>query len=166
VHKRKTEKQTTELKRKEIFWFIGTALFVLILSFLLFGIDGLKSESYTDINIHDTYFVIANFHFILLLAILIFFGVYLLRMLRRNFKNLIANLIFMISGLLSIWVIIGMISIVNSYIGITETTKYNLFVTKNIFDSVTSILYLAKIIIVGLIIYSGFKTRLNYKRTE
>ncbi|RMB56034.1 hypothetical protein EAX61_16305 [Dokdonia sinensis] len=154
------------MKRKEIFWLIGTAIFVLILNFSLFGVNGFKAESVTDINIHDTYFVIANFHFILLLSVLIFFSVYLLRMLRRNFKNLTVNLIFMICGILSIWVLTGIISIVSSYIGVTETTEYNLPVTNTMFDNVSKLLYLILIIIVILIAYSGFKTGLNYRKAE
>jgi heme/copper-type cytochrome/quinol oxidase subunit 1 len=139
---------------------------VLILNFSLFGVNGFKAESVTDINVHDTYFVIANFHFILLLSVLIFFSVYLLRMLRRNFKNLTVNLIFIFCGLLSIWVLTGIISIVNSYIGVTETTEYNLPVTNNMFDNVSILLYLILIIIVILIAYSGFKTGLNYRKTK
>jgi uncharacterized membrane protein len=87
-------------------------------------------------------------------------------MLRRNFKNIAANLVFMISGLLSIWILTGMISLVNSYIGVTETTEYNLPVTNNMFDNVSTILYLTQITIVGLMVYSGFKTGRNYKQTE
>ncbi|AQS93166.1 MULTISPECIES: hypothetical protein [unclassified Polaribacter] len=154
------------MKRKEIFWLIGTAIFVLIINFSLFGVDGFKSESVTDINVHDTYFVIANIHFILPLSILIFFSVYLIRMLKQNFKNLTANMIFVISGVLSIWILTGMISFVNSYIGVTETTEYNLTVTNKIFDNVSTVLYSLQIIIVGLIVYSGFKTGRNYKLTE
>ncbi|MFD2528478.1 hypothetical protein [Polaribacter marinaquae] len=154
------------MKRKEIFWLIGTAIFVLIINFSLFGVDGFKSESVTDINVHDTYFVIANIHFILPLSILIFFSVYLIRMLKQNFKNLTANMIFVISGVLSIWILTGMISFVNSYIGVTETTEYNLLVTNKIFDNVSTVLYSLQIIIVGLIVYSGFKTGRNYKLTE
>jgi heme/copper-type cytochrome/quinol oxidase subunit 1 len=153
------------LKRKEILWLIGTALFVLILNFSLFGVDGFKSDSVTDINVYDTYFVIANFHFILLLSVLIFFSVYLSRMLRRNFKNITVNLIFMICGLLSIWILTGIISIINSYIEVTETTEYNLPVTGNIFDNASTLLYLTLIIIVILIAYSGFKTDMNYRKT-
>jgi len=163
---KKIKKLQTELKRKEIFWLIGTVILVLILNFSLFGVDGFKSESVTDINIHDTYFVIANIHFILLLSILIFFSVYLIRMLRQNFKNLTANLIFIISGLLSIWILTGIISIINSYIGVTKTTEYNLPVTNNMFDNISTVLYSLQIIIVGLIAYSGFKTGRNYKLTE
>ncbi|SHN08382.1 hypothetical protein [Polaribacter sp. KT 15] len=154
------------MKRKEIFWLIGTAIFVLIINFSLFGVDGFKSESVTDINVHDTYFVIANIHFILPLSILIFFSFYLIRMLKQNFKNLTANMIFVISGVLSIWILTGMISIVNSYIGVTETTEYNLPVTNKIFDNVSTVLYSLQIIIVGLIVYSGFKTGRNYKLIE
>jgi hypothetical protein len=153
------------LKRKEILWLIGTALFVLILNFSLFGVDGFKSDSVTDINVYDRDFVIANFHFILLLSVLIFFSVYLSRMLRRNFKNITVNLIFMICGLLSIWILTGIISIINSYIEVTETTEYNLPVTGNIFDNASTLLYLTLIIIVILIAYSGFKTDMNYRKT-
>jgi len=72
----------------------------------------------------------------------------------------------MICGLLNIWVLTEIISIVNSYIGITETTEYNLPVTNNMFDNASTILYSIQIIIVGLIAYSGFKTGRNYKKTE
>ncbi|SHN08363.1 hypothetical protein [Polaribacter sp. KT 15] len=154
------------MKRKEILWLIGTAIFVLIINFSLFGVDGFKSESVTDINVHDTYFVIANIHFIFPLSILIFFSVYLIRMLKQNFKNLTANMIFVISGVLSIWILTGMISFVNSYIGVTETTEYNLTVTNKIFDNVSTVLYSLQIIIVGLIVYSGFKTGRYYKLIE
>lgn len=154
------------MKQKEILWLIGTALFTVVLNFIIFGIDGFNSESYIDINVHDTYFVIANLHFILLLSVLIFSGVYLLRMLRRNFKNLTANLIFMISGLLSVWILTGMIAMVNSHIGVTETTEYNLPVTNNTFDNVSTILYLIQIAIVGLIAYCGFQAGRNYKQPK
>ena len=136
------------------------------MNFSLFGADGFKSDSVTDINVHDTYFVLPNIHFILLLSVLIFFSVYLIRMLKRNFKNLTANMIFIISGLFSIWILTGMISIVNSYIGVTETAEYKLPVTNNIFDNVSTILYILQIIIVGFIVYSGFKTGRNYKLNE
>ncbi len=139
---------------------------MLILNLILLGFDGFKPESNTDINIHDTYFVITNVHFFLLLSVLIFFSVYIIRMLKMNFKNFTANLIFMISGLLFIWVLTGIISIVNSHIQVTDTTEYNLTVTNNIFDNLSTVLYLTQIIIVGLIAYSGFKTGRNYKQTE
>ena len=75
-------------------------------------------------------------------------------------------MIFIISGLFSIWILTGMISIVNSYIGVTETAEYKLPVTNNIFDNVSTILYILQIIIVGFIVYSGFKTGRNYKLNE
>ena len=142
---------------------------MLILNFSIFGVDGFKSESVTDIDVHVTYFIISNIHFILLFSVLVFFSVYLIRMLRRNFKNLTANMIFMISGLLNIWILSGIISIVKSYIRVTETTEYNLPVTNNMFDNVSTILYLTQIIIIIiaiLIAYSGFRTGLNYSKIE
>ena len=154
------------MRKKEIFWLIGTTSFVLILILWVFRIDGLKSEAFTDINIYYTYFVIENSHLIVLIITLIFFTVYLIRMLRQNFKNLTANLVFMISGLLSIWILAGMISMINSLIGVTETTEHNLHVTNNMFNNVSIILYLAQILIVGLMAYSGFKTVRNYKQAK
>lgn len=151
------------MKLKETFWLIGTVIFVIILNFYLFGVDGFKSKSVTDINVHDTYFVIANIHFILLLSILTFFSIYLIRMLKQNFKNITVNLIFILTGLLSVLFITGLISIVNSYIGVTQTTEYNLPVTSNMFDNVSTFLYLVQIIIIGLIAYCGFKTGQKYK---
>ena len=142
---------------------------MLILNFSIFDVDGFKSESVTDIDVHVTYFIISNIHFILLFSVLVFFSVYLIRMLRRNFKNLTANMIFMISGLLSIWILSGIISIVKSYVRVTETTEYNLPVTNNMFDNVSTILYLTQIIIIIiaiLIAYSGFRTGLNYSKIE
>ncbi|OIQ30890.1 MAG: hypothetical protein BM564_01370 [Bacteroidetes bacterium MedPE-SWsnd-G2] len=154
------------MKKKETFWLIGTILFVIVFFFGPSGFRNFDLTGETDINLHDTYYVIPAIHFFILITTLIFFSVYLIRMLRRNFKNLTANLIFMISGLLSIWILTGIISIVNSYIGVTETTEYNLPVTNNMFDNVSTILYLTQIIIVILIAYSGFRTGLNYSKIE
>ena len=98
--------------------------FLLILIIGLFGIDGLKSDAVTDINAHDTYYVIANIHLIVLIVSLTFFGVYLIRMLRRNFKNLTANLIFMISDISLILIFTFLISLVNSIREIPGSTEY------------------------------------------
>lgn len=155
-----------KIDKKEIYTFLFTLL--LVIGFF-YGPSEFKDFDLTsniDINIHDTYFVIPTLHLFAVWAILVFFFVYLLRMLRRNFKNLTANVVFMISGLLGVWILTGMITIINSYIGVTETTEYNLPVTNNMFDNISTILYLTQIIIVGLIAYSGFKTGRNYKLNE
>ena len=112
------------MKKKEIFWLLGTISFVLILILWGFGIDGLKPESVTDINVHDTYYVIVNIHLIILMVTLIFFGIYLIRMLRRNFINLTANLIFMISDISLILIFTFLISLVNFIREIPSSTEY------------------------------------------
>ena len=90
------------LNRKEVIWLLVTIIFILLIYFLIFGKEGFKSESTFDLNTHDTYLVISNIHFIFTLSILLFFGVYLVRSLNTKFKNLIVNIILMISTILLI----------------------------------------------------------------
>jgi heme/copper-type cytochrome/quinol oxidase subunit 1 len=169
------------LRKKEIFWLIGTTILVLILNALIFGIDGLKSDSTLDINVHDTYFVIANFHFIFLLGVLVFFGIYLIRTLRRNFKNLTANLILMISTILLIIILNGISTIVDNFI--QQTSGWTIYPPlsagdgikqieqeikpkENSFRILSSVLFYTQILLLIFLTYCGFKTGLNYKRNE
>ena len=169
------------MRKKEIFWLIGTTILVLILNTLIFGIDGLKSDSTLDINVHDTYFVIANFHFILLLGVLVFFGIYLIRTLRRNFKNLTANLILMISTILFIIILNGISTIVENFIQQTsgwtiypplsagngiEQFEQEIEPKENNFGILSSVLFYTQILLLIFLAYCGFKTGLNYKRNE
>ena len=169
------------MSKKETFWLIGTIILVLILNTLIFGIDGLKPNSTLDINVHDTYFVIANFYFILLLGALIFFGVYFIRTLRRNFKNLTANLILMISIILLIIILNGISTIVENFIrqssgwtihpplsageGLAQIEQ-EIEPTKNNFRILLNILFYIQILLLIFLAFCGFKTGLNYKRTE
>ena len=154
---------------------------MLILNTLIFGIDGLKSDSTLDINVHDTYFVIANFHFILLLGVLVFFGIYLIRTLRRNFKNLTANLILMISTILLIIVLNGISTIVENFIQLTsgwtihpplsagegiEQIEEEIEPKENNLGILFSIIFYTQILLLIFLAFCGFKTGLNYKRTE
>jgi len=160
------------LRKKETFWLIGTITFLLILIIGLFGIDGLKSDAVTDINVHDTYYVIANIHLIVLIASLTFFGVYLTRMLRRNFKNLTANLIFMISDISLILIFTFLISLVNSIREIPGSTEYPPLsggIVENAgngWNNAYFVLLIIQLILIILLAISGIKTGLNYKRTE
>ncbi|GGI56881.1 hypothetical protein GCM10011444_11900 [Winogradskyella haliclonae] len=160
------------MKKKETFWLIGTTSFVLILILWIFGISGLKSDSVTDINVHDTYYVIANIHLIVLIVTLIFFGVYLIRMLRRNFKNLTANLIFMISDITLILIFTFLISLVNSIREIPDSTEYPPLsggIVENAgngWNNAYYILLIIQLILIILLTISGIKTGMNYKRTE
>ena len=160
------------MKKKETFWLIGTISFLLILILLVFGIDGLKPESVTDINVHDTYYVIANIHLIILMATLIFFGIYLIRMLRRNFKNLTANLIFMISDISLILIFTFLISLVNSIREIPGSTEYPPLsggIVENAGNGWINayyILLIIQLILIILLTISGIKTGRNYNRNE
>lgn len=160
------------MKKKETFWLIGTISFLLILILWVFGIDGLKPESVTDINVNDTYYVITNIHLIILMATLIFFGIYLIRMLRRNFKNLTANLIFMISDISLILIFTFLISLVNSIREIPGSTEYPPLsggIVENAGNGWINayyILLIIQLILIILLTISGIKTGRNYNRNE
>lgn len=109
--------------KKEIYWLIGTILFILIFNFTVLGIDCFNDTT-IDINIHDTYFVIAKIHFFILFSFLIFYFIYFIRMLRRNFKNLTANLFFLIANIFAIILITQVISFINSFSEIAGKTEY------------------------------------------
>lgn len=145
------------------------------MNFVLFGTDGFKSDSILDLNIHDTYFVIANVHFVLLFSVLIFFGVYLFRTLKRNFKNLTANLILMISTILLILVLIGIDSIVDALIQQTSSwtiypplsageNKTEIEPKESNFEILANVLFLIQILLLIFLTYCGFKTGRNYKQ--
>ena len=145
---------------------------MLILILSIFGINGLKSDSVTDINIHDSYYVIANIHLIIPMVTLIFFGVYLIRMLRRNFKNLTANLMFMISDITLILIFTFLISLVNSIREIPGSTEYPPLSdgivenARNGWNNAYYILLIIQLILIILLTISGIKTGLNYERTK
>lgn len=154
---------------------------VLVLNTLILGIDGLKSDSTFDINVHDTYFVIANFHIILILGILLFFGIYLIRTLRRNFKNLTANLILMISTILLIIILNGISTVVETFIQKTsgwtiypplstengiEQFEQEIIPKENSLGILPSVLFYTQMLLLIFLTYCGFKTGLNYQRNE
>ncbi|MBR9847256.1 MAG: hypothetical protein GYB35_14665 [Algicola sp.] len=160
------------MKKKETFWLIGTISFVLILIIGVFGIDGLKFDAVTDINVHDTYYVIANIHLIIPLISMIFFSIYLIRMLRRNFKNLTVNLVFMISDITLILIFTFLISLVNSIRKIPGSTEYPPLsggIVENAGNGWNNAYYILlgiQLILIILLAVSGIKTGLNYKQTK
>lgn len=157
------------MKRKEIIWLIGTIIFVLLVHFAIFGMNGLQTDATLDINIYDTYLVISSSHFMLLSTVLIFFGIYLVRMLRRNFKNLTANLMFMIANILMILLCVHIIKIIGSVTEIPSTTEHSPLNdgienrTGNRFEIFSNTLFITQILLLALLSYSGFKTGVNYK---
>jgi heme/copper-type cytochrome/quinol oxidase subunit 1 len=169
------------LRKKEIFWLIGTTILVLILNTLIFGFDGLKTDSTLDINVHDTYFVIPNYHFLLLIGISIYFVIYLIRALRRNFKNLTANLILIIATILLSIVIGGISTIVDNFAQLfsgwsiypplsagegMEHVEQEIKPKENNFGILSTVLFYTQILLLIFLAYCGFKTGRNYERTE
>ncbi|WP_430965323.1 hypothetical protein [Spongiimicrobium sp. 2-473A-2-J] len=169
------------MRRKEIYWLLGTITLVLILNLAIFGIDGFKTDSTFSLNVHDTYYVVENIQFLFPLFVLMFFCVYSIRTLGRNFKNLTANLILMIVTILLILVITGLNSIVDSLVQQTSGwTTYPPLSSEEIvseiepgvkpyennfgvFSNAMLIIHIVLLILLG---YCGFKTGLNYKRKE
>jgi hypothetical protein len=160
------------LKKKETFWLIGTILFVIVFFFGPSGFRNFDLTGETDINVHDTYYVIPTIHLFILITTLIFFGVYLIRMLRRNFKNLTANLIFMISNITLILIFTFLISLVNSIREIPGSTEYPPLsggIVENAGNGWNNAYYILlgiQLILIILLSISGIKTGLNNKRTE
>ncbi|WP_299316017.1 hypothetical protein [uncultured Aquimarina sp.] len=165
------------MNKNETYWLIGTITLVLILNLAIFGIDGFKFESVTDINVHDTYFVIPDFHFIILISVLMFFGIYLIRVLKRNFKNLTANLVLILATILFSIVMDGVSTIVDTFAQLTAgwtiypplstgEVEPKLQNSENNFGIIFSIIFVFQILLLILLAYCGFKTGLNYKRTE
>ena len=146
------------MSRKEIIWLVGTAGLFLVLTLILFGIDGFNIDSTFDINIHDTYFVIANVHLVLLLFVFIFFTVYLLRAVRNRFKNITANLILIIVTILVAAVLGKTIGMLDFFSG----PPNNESVVGNALKIISRILFIVQIGLLVLLAYSGFKTGRNY----
>ncbi|WP_339726482.1 hypothetical protein [Maribacter stanieri] len=146
------------MSRKEIIWLVGTAGLFLVLTLILFGIEGFNINSTFDINIHDTYFVIANVHLVLLLFVFIFFTVYLLRVVRNRFKNITANLILIIVTILVAAVLGKTIGMLDFFSG----PPNNESVVGNALKIISRILFTVQIGLLVLLAYSGFKTGRNY----
>ena len=152
------------LNRKEIFWLFGTAGLVLVWTLILFGIDGFNIDSTFDINIHDTYFVIANVRLVLLLFVFIFFTVYLIRAVRNGFKNITANLVLIIATILVAVVLGKTIGMLDFFSGPpnNESMVDGVNEVGNALKIVSRILFTVQIVLLVLLAYFGFKTGRNY----
>lgn len=165
------------MTKKEIYWLIGSTIFVLILNALIFGIDGFKTDSYFDLNIYDTYYIIPNIYFILLLGVLIFFGIYLVRTLHRSFKNLTANLISIVSTILLILVLNRINSMLEVLIQQEASwtthpplsageSQPEIASEKNYLEILSTTIFYIQIFLLTFLAYCGFKTGRNYKSNE
>ncbi|MCM4174302.1 hypothetical protein DHD32_22830 [Arenibacter sp. TNZ] len=152
------------MNRKEIIWLTGTSGLFLFWTLILFGIDGFNIDSTFDINIHDTYFVIANVHLILLLFVFVFFTVYLIRVVRNRFKNNTANLILIIATILLVVVLGKTIGMLDFFSGPpnNDSIADGINVVGNALKIISRILFTVQIVILVLLAYLGFKTGRNY----
>lgn len=93
---------------KEIMFFSLTLLISIICSVLLFGMENIKSGELV-LNVHSTYFVIKVTHFFIVFLPLVFTITYIIRILILKFKNLAANIIFLVSNGLLIFFTVSLI---------------------------------------------------------
>lgn len=157
------------LSRKEIYRLLGIIIFILIFNFTILGIDCL-GDATIDINVHDTYFVIAKVHFFVFFTFLIFYSIYCMRMLRRNFKNITANLFFLTLNIFAIVLITQIISFINSISEIVGKTEYPTLSGRavehkgNEFGFFSNSLLIFQILLIIFQSYVCYKTALNYKQ--
>lgn len=165
------------LRGKELYWLIGTLVHTLILNFAFFGSKGFKMDSVVDLNIHDTYYLIGTIYVAFVLSVFVFFVVYLIRTLHRNFKNMIANIILM--G--SIMLFILAFTFINSIIAavIQQNTGWSIHpplnagsiedqieTKENYLGVLKNVIYGIQILLLILLTYCGFKTGRNYKQNH
>ena len=158
-----------KIDKKEIYAF----LFALTISLGFLSVPSdFNLRGAIDINIHDTYYVVPTLHIFGIYSTLIFFIFYLIRMIWRNFKNLTANIIFMISNIVLIFIFTSLISLVNSIREISGTTEYPPLSggivenAGNEWNNAYYILLIIQLILIILLTISGIKTGLNYKKNK
>tara|TARA_R110000868_G_scaffold244035_2_gene500161 strand:+ start:2008 stop:2487 length:480 start_codon:yes stop_codon:yes gene_type:complete len=157
------------LKRKELYWILGTSILVIILNLFFFGKNAFIADGTININIHDTYFVLANLHFVSLLSIFVFFIVYLIRSIINRYENVTVNIVLIATTIALILIIGGIISISDMF-SQSFNTPENFSSTgakspvSEILNNLSKILFYVQIVLLVLLAYSGFKAGQNYKR--
>jgi heme/copper-type cytochrome/quinol oxidase subunit 1 len=96
---------------KEIIWF----LLIVTLCALLYT----KEDATIDINIHDTYYVIDHFTFVLNIFISAGFVIYAIRALAGKFQNNVVNSLFIIFTILLLFVLTQVI-IINEHLSMSQ----------------------------------------------
>jgi len=81
----------------EILWLIGCLAFTIAINFALLGKSIFEKD--IDINLHDTYFVIRNQHFLICFFIIFSFFLYFIKENRHDFERKSALFIFLILGI-------------------------------------------------------------------
>ena len=134
----------------------------------MFGLGPLNIDANLSVNVHDTYFVISYFHLVILFSAFTFFVIYLLRTVVENFRNIIANLILMLSTILMVLVFGKMITMLDFFTGneVNEAYTKSVSPVEEILGVLSKVLSLIQIGLLILLAYCGFKTGLNYYYNE
>jgi hypothetical protein len=151
-----------------VYWLIGTLLLVIAAGAVILGFDQILSNSTLDINIHDMYLVIEYQHLLIMFGLLIFYTVYLTRTLKHRFQNLIANTIFMFSGVGLILVFILPITMLHEMVEFRMPAEAEVFMHTtthcvNPFQKFIDTLLTIEIILLIVVVFIGYKTFRNFK---
>ncbi len=85
------------MKNKELYFFLKTLLFSLLMAYLVLGKRGFTNST-IDINLHDSYFIIPSGLTTFSIILPIFFIAYLVKAIIRKLDVVIVNLISIILG--------------------------------------------------------------------
>lgn len=150
------------MRKKELYWLVGTLVGVIIINILFFGVQVLQLNGSFGINVHDTYFVVSNGHLFLLTAAWVFLGVYLVRMFWARFRNIAANSVFIVSGIFCILILSHVMKPLNEYALSTGAGAHNLPINENILNGFSLALSITRIVIIALVAFAMIKTRKKY----
>jgi heme/copper-type cytochrome/quinol oxidase subunit 1 len=98
---------------RELKWLAVSLGLTMLLGLFLLGRHFLTGT--LDIHVHDTYFVIAHFHILLLMFFLVTFIVYFTNGFRNSFKRTLSNWILIVTGLILIITLTFIIEIFSQF---------------------------------------------------
>ena len=136
---------------------------------MILGIEGFVTGSAIDIQLHDTYFVVYSTQFAVVIGTMIFFLIYLVRVLIMKFENIVANLILMVSTVFLILNLMGIESMLSSmqdvggWASFPSLDEVNSESIENNLDVLSNTLFYLQIFLLIFLAYCGFTTGRNYK---
>ena len=158
------------LNKKELYWLIGSLFIIVISAYACMGSNFAKTSETIAINIHDTFFVIANFYISLLIATVVLFPIYGLRSLLGRFKQSIPNIILLISNILLIFMFTMILSLIDHIRISPGTTEYPPLSSQpvqhvgNIWDSIYYGILFIQICLVFFLAFSAYMIGKNNRR--
>jgi hypothetical protein len=84
----------------EVLWLSISLVLSVILAFMIFG--KMLFSGITDLHFHDTYFVLAGVHALPPVFLVVTFAVYVVKVFRDAFKQVLANWILVLTGVAAI----------------------------------------------------------------